>query len=581
MPRPFPPWQRWSLPVVYALTACGWIFLTDELVERLAPGLAQQQDLQTAKGLFFVGSTAALLLVLLRREQAARDGLERVLGEIVTLLGFIRRAEALARQWPDPATFGQRVCDLLCEHPDVHSAWLRVRTADGAMRLAAISRASAETAESVYAAMLASPVHGPRLEGAFSRGDFVVTRAPDLPPGSDGVAEMCGQPVGNPMAGVLLVRTRRPGFFQAAWGPGLGHFAAMVATLLEQRRTRSQLDLFLDEVPVGVFVVDSANRLQLVNRFARSVPGAPADLVGKTLASLLPADQHTDVVGALDRVRATKRPLELRSRIGLATVDLQLVPLLDTAGLVESVVVFSRDVTEALRQEDELRALTRRSMTLREDEQARLSRDLHDDLGQRLTALKLQLRAVEHQISNWREAPGRLVDDVVEASALADETLVEVQRISQALRPASLEALGLAAALDEEVRAFERRTGLPCQRDIGDPGPLAPDVAAAVFRIGQEALTNVARHARATHVRVRLARLLGDAPGGGAGAQAVVVLEVEDDGVGLPAATPDRARLGLRGMLERAAGIGGALAVSSPEGQPGTRVVLTLPGARP
>ncbi|MDX2014436.1 MAG: sensor histidine kinase [Myxococcaceae bacterium] len=570
MTRPLAPWQRWSVPAIYALAACGWIFLTDELVERFAPGLAQQQSLQTAKGLFFVGSTAVLLIILLRREQAARDRLERVLGEIVTLLEFIRRAETLAQAWPAPSTFGQRLCDLLCEHPDIHSAWLRVRSVDGSLRLAAISGTSHDTAESVYAAMRASPVHGPRLSGAFGRGEYVVTRAPELPPGSDGVAEMCGQPVGSPMSGVLLVRARRPGFFQAAWGPGLRHFGAMVATLLEQRRTRGQLDLFLDEVPVGVFVVDSDNRLQLVNRFARAVPGAPPDLVGQRLSSLLAADQHTEVVGALDRVRATRLPVELRSRIGLAVVDLQLVPLLDSVGLVESVVVFSRDVTEALRQEDELRALTRRSMTLREDEQARLSRDLHDDLGQRLTALKLQLRAVEHRVSNWSDAPGQLVDEVVEASALADETLVEVQRISQALRPASLEALGLAAALDDEVQTFERRTGLSCTRDIGDPGPLAPDVAAAVFRIGQEALTNVARHAQAKHVRVRLARQ-----------EAAVVLEVEDDGIGLAAATPGRARLGLRGMLERAAGVGGALTVLTPEHHRGTRVILTLPQARP
>jgi hypothetical protein len=560
---------RVIIPVLYALAAGAWIFLTDELVERLVPGLAQQQNVQTAKGLVFVLTTSALLALVLRREHIAQGRLAAVLGQVSTITEQVKRAEALAQAETNPAELAARLCAIICEDPGVHSAWVRVKTADGALRLLGAHGASPAEADAAFRFTFDTSHRASQAREALSRGEPFVTTGADLPPGWTGVAEMYGQPLGTPTIGTLLVRARQSGFFNGPWRVGLSRFAHILTSMLEHRRTKTQLDLFFDQVPLGVFLVDGANRLQLVNRFAKNVPGSPPDLTGQPLEALLAPHEKTEVFAALDTVRQSKGPVELRHRIGPTTVDSQFVPLLDTAGLVESVVVFSRDVTEALRQEAELHELTRRSMTLREEEQARISRDLHDDLGQRLTALKLQLRAIEHEVSNTPEAPGGLVDRVVEASALADQTVAEVQRISQALRPASLDTLGLSAALTDEVHAFVRRAGIACEMNIADPGPIAPEVAAAVFRIGQEALTNVARHARAQHVSVRLTRRDG-----------ALVLEVSDDGVGLPDGPPHHSRLGLRGMQERAAGIGGALSWHRAD-PTGTLVRLVVQEARP
>jgi PAS domain S-box-containing protein len=557
-----------SLPALYAAIACGWIFLTDELVEQLVPGLSQQQALQTAKGLVFVLTTSALLARVLWGERVAQERLETMLHQVTTITEQVKRAEALAQQPLDPRLLAERVCGILCEDPGVHSAWVRVKGADGALRLLSVHGATPDEADRVYRHKFQHSPLAPQVRAAFERGEPFLTTLEHLPPGSGDVAEMFGQPLGQPPMGTLLVRARRVGFFHGPWRVGVSRFALILSSALEQHRAQNQLDTFFDQVPVGIFVIDHANRLQLVNRFARNVPGSPPDFTGQPLEALLPPDEKAEVLAALETVRSSGRPLELRHRIGPTTVDSQFVPRFDAAGHLEAVVVLSRDVTEALRQEAELHELTRRSMTLRDEEQARISRDLHDDLGQRLTALKLQLRAIEHEVSNTAEAPGGLVDRVVEASVLADQTVTEVQRISQALRPASLDTLGLSAALTDEVHAFVRRAGIACELDIGEPGPIAPDVAGAVFRIGQEALTNVARHARARRVSVRLTQRDG-----------ALVLEVADDGVGLPEGPPHHSRLGLRGMQERAAAIGGALSWHR-AAPTGTLVRLVVPEAR-
>ena len=194
----------------------------------------------------------------------------------------------------------------------------------------------------------------------------------------------------------------------------------------------------------------------------------------------------------------------------------------------------------------ELRRLGARLLAVQEEERARISRDLHDDLGQTLTGLRLRLEALEVEgvSSPHLEAAQRAIDDGV----------AQVRGLAHNLRPPALDALGLADALRGHAERWAQGAGLALTLDVDDIEPRA-DAAEALFRVAQEALTNVARHARATRVSVRL-----EAADDG------WRLQVEDDGRGLPE-TGDEGRpgggvgLGLVGARERVVQVGGYLDV--------------------
>jgi signal transduction histidine kinase len=236
------------------------------------------------------------------------------------------------------------------------------------------------------------------------------------------------------------------------------------------------------------------------------------------------------------------------------------------------VVTTSRDISERKRTEARLRALTARLQSAREEEAARIARDLHDDLGQTLTAQQLDLRWLEEHFENLpaTDERGQVLDRLVSVREASRRLLLAAQRIAAGAWPVTLEKLGLAAALRQEARQFEARTGLPVTVTVeAEPPPGAP-ASIAAFRIFQEALTNVARHAAAGRVAVSLT-----------GEGGALLLKVEDDGRGLPAAAADLARptLGILGMQERALALGGEVRVERRPGG-GTVVTARLPGAR-
>ncbi len=205
---------------------------------------------------------------------------------------------------------------------------------------------------------------------------------------------------------------------------------------------------------------------------------------------------------------------------------------------------------------------------MREEEKGRIARDLHDDLGQVLTALRLELRGAEALLealpADARTGP--ILDHLVSASSLAADTIGAVQRLSWNLRSEALERLGLDAALRQELRRFERRTGVQVAEALRPVDGLPAEVATAAFRIAQEALTNVARHAGARRVEVALA------PEGSG-----LRLTLADDGRGLPPGVPGANDLGLLGMRERAREFGGDVSFTAREGG-GTVVSALLPG---
>jgi signal transduction histidine kinase len=222
-----------------------------------------------------------------------------------------------------------------------------------------------------------------------------------------------------------------------------------------------------------------------------------------------------------------------------------------------------------LQSREQLRALTARLQSLREEERTRLSREIHDHLGQLLTALKLDLRSAERKVTALHDGEAKTVaaNKLSSAQKLADETLVSVQKIASELRPGILDGLGLPAAIESEARAFESRTGVRCECRVMKGIPDIPqEHATATYRIFQELLTNIARHAKATHARVVL-----NFEGG------ALVLEVKDDGVGMRrSAIDDPKSLGILGVRERAAMFGGSASIQTTRGK-GTTVIVTIP----
>ncbi|GAB4169558.1 MAG: hypothetical protein Fur0039_08450 [Rhodocyclaceae bacterium] len=216
--------------------------------------------------------------------------------------------------------------------------------------------------------------------------------------------------------------------------------------------------------------------------------------------------------------------------------------------------------------EARLRELAGFLQTVREEERARIARELHDELGQGLTALRIDL--------GWlRGKCGRLgaaaAERIAGALGVVEHSVAALRRISEDLRPAMLDSLGLAAAVEDHVAKFSTRTGIACHLSMNrEEFDLDDRVATAVFRVVQEALTNVARHAQASELEVSIEECEQGGQGG-------IRLSVRDNGRGLPA-VPEHKTFGLLGMRERVSMLGGRLDIESEPGR-GTRIGAWLP----
>lgn len=249
----------------------------------------------------------------------------------------------------------------------------------------------------------------------------------------------------------------------------------------------------------------------------------------------------------------------------------------DSSGKPTRVVGGITDITERQHAQDaleksrqQLRSLSSRLQTTREEERTTVAREIHDELGQVLTAIKINLDWLERKVGE-REDDASLnpvLDRLVESAEMAESAIHSVQRIATELRPDALDNLGLPEAMKQEAQRFQERTGTRCALELPAEAPTLDSAAAtAVFRVFQEALTNVARHAKASEVRISLRP---DTAGH-------LVLTVEDNGCGIPReALSSSKSIGLVGMRERALALRGDLAITGLQ-PAGTRIVLRLP----
>ncbi len=202
-----------------------------------------------------------------------------------------------------------------------------------------------------------------------------------------------------------------------------------------------------------------------------------------------------------------------------------------------------------------------------EQERARISREIHDELGQALTRLKMDLGWMRRRLGESGQSSGPVATRVVEMGRFIDETLVSVRRLATELRPALLDNLGLAAALNAQLRQLGAQADIEVTQHLESDLPLTSEQATGLYRIAQEAVTNIVRHAGARSVRCAL--FLDDDG---------VTMEIQDDGCGFDLSLPRQRGLGLVGIAERARLLGGSAAVESEAGR-GTLVRVHLPAA--
>jgi len=347
------------------------------------------------------------------------------------------------------------------------------------------------------------------------------------------------------------------------------------------RESERRYAALFDHSSDGVFVFDLDLVHRAVNqRGAQMIGYAVEELIGKPISYTAAPQRLPGILrkreALLEGARIGIYSDAFRAKDGSAVpVDVNLTLVRDAAGRPLHIQSIVRDIRErrnaeqALEQHAErLRTLATRLAEVEVAERRRLARELHDQVGQNLTALALNLNLIASQASGQAEASlrSRLSDSL----ALLEETTGRIRDVMADLRPPVLEDYGLAAALRRYGEQFSQRTGTLVCVQGDDPDPrLAAHAESALYRIAQEALTNVAKHAQARQAEITL--LYDDR---------CVRLEVSDDGVGFqdlsPAARDGRHSMGMMSMAERADSVGGSCRIESSPGR-GTRVVVEVP----
>jgi two-component system sensor histidine kinase UhpB len=328
----------------------------------------------------------------------------------------------------------------------------------------------------------------------------------------------------------------------------------------------------------GVITTDAQGRVTFLNPVAETLTGwKSSDAEGRALAAVFKVAPEPG--GELIALGANEEsgPSLLTAQGGQKfPIEYSASPIRDDGGVTIGRVLVFRDITQRRRSEEEirqsrerLRALVAHAESLREEERIRIAREVHDELGQMVTGLRMDLAWMERRLPELPDegVRGSWSGKMRSMFDLLDLMVKGVRRISGELRPVVLDDLGLLPALEWQAREWQARTGIACRlTSTTSDTTVSAARATAVFRIFQEALTNVARHAQATQVEATL----------GLGPNSLT-LEVRDNGKGITEEQQHQSKsFGLLGMKERAALLGGACSVHGAPGR-GTSVVVKIP----
>lgn len=341
---------------------------------------------------------------------------------------------------------------------------------------------------------------------------------------------------------------------------------AAIARHLEAEQALQSTQFSIDQSTVGILWVNWDSHVRYANRAAEAMLGyVPGAVVDRPLSDFEPSLDMDRWLGLWKHARHGEGPAQsfetdcVRADGSIVPADVSLSFLRFQGG--EYLVVYLQDVTERRRAQERLRELSAHLESVREEEKARIAREVHDELGQMLTVLKLETSMCE--LAYGQLDPG-LQDRLNSMKRLIAQLFQLVRDVATALRPPILDA-GIASAIEWQARRFEARTQIPCLVQVPEQLPPLTDAKAiGLFRILQEALTNVMRHAQAHTVEIMLeddGRRL--------------CLTVIDDGIGFDPRAPS-ASFGLVGMRERVLMMGGSLDLASAAGE-GAVLKVSIP----
>lgn len=342
----------------------------------------------------------------------------------------------------------------------------------------------------------------------------------------------------------------------------------------EERHARlaARLSGLLDSAMDAIITVDESQRIVLYNRAAEKIFGwTTEEALGQSLAKLMPErfrGGHGAYVQRFGSTGVTSRRMGDNTVVYGRRADGEEFPMEASISQLKTAdgklfTVILRDVTERVRAQEERTAFAAAAHAIREEEKTRVARELHDELAQSLTALKMDTIWLR---DNAGDAPDKLQPKLADMLSMLDRAVASTRRIAADLRPLMLDDLGLVPAIEWLVSNFNQRSGVATTLKADEDLELREPYATAVFRIVQESLVNVGKHAAATEVNVSIEQV-GDA----------VELVVQDNGKGFVTSAPRKPQsLGLMGLRERAQLLRGSVSIDSEPGE-GTRVSVRIP----
>ena len=380
---------------------------------------------------------------------------------------------------------------------------------------------------------------------------------------------------GNPYGWLLLANKRDAPAFStdderlafAAAGQIRAEHESLRAQRAERQRIESDLVTLVDAAPVPIIAYDRDLLVRVWNPAAERTFGWRAGEVAGRENPSIPPDFAAEFKRLAEEclLGRTVRDVEqrrLRKDGAVLDVTVLMAPLRDGSVQPRGFVSIVSDVTPLHASHERLRALSARVISVQEEERTRLARELHDGVGQLLTAIKIDASKLLQDMARGVKPPQRITDGFL---PLIDTTMDTVVRLVSELRPSRIGEMGLAAAIAQKLAEFRRRTSMKVESRRPKTLAVPDSVAIGAFRILEEALTNIARHSGATRVKVTVGETKG-----------VLQLVIQDNGKGISDAdrtAPDA--YGLIGMKERALILGGTVEIGS--GKRGTVITARIP----
>ncbi len=348
--------------------------------------------------------------------------------------------------------------------------------------------------------------------------------------------------------------------------------AALIKRGEFNRRSEREFSRLVENSPDVICRLDRDLRYIYVSPAFEAVTGVPnVSFLGKTLReSAVPGFDWKAFAAACHAAIESRKLVQQSFTYNERHYSTRVIPEFSVDGSVESVMTITEDVTDRIRAEQELVQLTVRLFDIQDQERRRIARELHDGTAQNLFAISINLQRLTQLDSKNKE----IQQLIAECQSLGEQSLKEIRTLSYLLHPPLLDQAGLVSALQWYVEGFTKRSGV-CVDLFTEPiGRLQSDVEMALFRVVQEALSNVRRHSASETASIRLARRNGD-----------VILQIEDQGKGLARAGYSidtngavLAGVGIPGMKQRLRQLGGTLDIASNHW--GTTVSAVVPVAK-